>query len=197
MAMQRSRLKLKQSPAPAIRNRRGEAPAKISATEAKNKLGEVLDNVLRSGMVLITPLKIEAQEDSASGRVRANVLDTAKGGYRPEVHVKAIGSADKEFRSGETDLRGLFIADNVHGKATVIAREGESRYAFFRGETWLGTPPNAPAKPAQLPAFQGQQFDYQGNLDIQNDQIQKLNNEKFNQQRRQAPNKGVQVKGVQ
>lgn len=45
-------------------------------------------------MVLITPLKIEVQEDPASGRVRANVLDTVKGGYRPEVHVKAIGSAD-------------------------------------------------------------------------------------------------------
>ena len=69
-------------------------------------------------------MPIEAQEDAVSGRVRANVLDTAKGEYRPEVHVKAIGSADSEFRSGETDLRGLFIADNLRGKATVIAREG-------------------------------------------------------------------------
>jgi hypothetical protein len=154
------------------------------------------DDLFTSGMVLITPLKIEVQEDSDSGRVRANVLDIAKGGYRPEVHVKAIGSADKEFRSGETDLRGLFIADNVHGKATVIAREGESRYAFFRGETWLGTPPNTPAKPAQQPSGQ-QQFDYQGNLEIQNSRIQEFNKGKFNEQRRQAPSKGVQVKGVQ
>ena len=105
------------------------------------------DDLFTSGMVLITPLKIEVQEDTASGRVRANVLDTAKGGYRPEVHVKAIGSADSEFRSGETDLRGLFIADNLRGKSTVIAREGDSRYAFFRGNTWLGTPENAPATP--------------------------------------------------
>ena len=83
----------------------------------------------------------------------------------------------------------------MHGKATVIAREGESRYAFFRGETWLGTPPNAPAKPAQQPALQqGQQFDYQGNLDVQNFQIQEFNNSKFNLQRRQAPSKGVQTK---
>jgi alpha-2-macroglobulin len=152
------------------------------------------DDLFTSGMVLITPLKIEVQEDSVSGRVRANVLDTAKGGYRSEVHVKAIGSADQEFHSGETDLRGLFIADNVHGKATVIAREGESRYAFFRGETWLGTPPNSPAKPAQQPSLQGQQFDYQGNLDAQNGLIQEFNNSKFNQQRRQAPSKGVQTK---
>jgi putative ABC transport system permease protein len=38
----------------------------------------------------------------------------------------------------ETDLRGIYIADNLRGKATVIAREGDSRYAFFRGATWLG-----------------------------------------------------------
>ena len=152
------------------------------------------DDLFTSGMVLITPLKIEVQEDSTSGRVRANVLDTATGGYRPEVHVKAIGSADTEFRGGETDLRGLFIADNVHGKATVIAREGESRYAFFRGETWLGAPLNAPATPSQQPGAPEQQIDYQGNLDVQNGRIQQFNNDKFNQQRRQAPSKGVQSK---
>lgn len=151
------------------------------------------DDLFASGMVLITPLKIEVQEDSAGGRVRANVLDTVQGGYRPEVHVKAIGSADKEFRTGETDLRGLFIADHVHGKATVIAREGESRYAFFRGETWLGAPPNAPAAPAQPPALQPS-FDYRGNLDAQNTLIQESNRGWFNQQRRQAPSKGVETR---
>ena len=52
LAIQRGRLR--RSPASAIRNRRGEDPIRISATEAKNKLGEVLDSVLQSGMVLIT-----------------------------------------------------------------------------------------------------------------------------------------------
>ncbi|MGA7792879.1 MAG: type II toxin-antitoxin system Phd/YefM family antitoxin [Candidatus Acidiferrales bacterium] len=52
MASQRNRLR--RNSAPAIRNRRGEEPIKISATEAKNKLGEVLDSVLQGGMVLIT-----------------------------------------------------------------------------------------------------------------------------------------------
>ena len=152
------------------------------------------DDLFTSGMVLITPLKIEVQEDTTSGRVRANVLDTAKGGYRPEVHVKAIGSADSEFRSGETDLRGLFIADNLRGKATVIAREGNSRYAFFRGSAWLGAPENAPAPAAQPTQMKGgQQIDYQGNLLDQNSTIQKFNNDNYNQQRRQAPNKGVKV----
>jgi hypothetical protein len=153
------------------------------------------DDLFASGMVLVTPLKIEVQEETASGRVRANVLDTVKGGYRPEVHVKAIGSSDSEFRSGETDLRGLFIADNLRGKATVIAREGQSRYAFFRGQQWLGAPADAPATPAQ-PAQQRQSIDYQGNLKGQNDAIQDFNNRQWNEQRRQAPNKGVKTKAA-
>jgi hypothetical protein len=162
------------------------------------------DDLFTSGMILITPLKIEAQEEAASGRVRANVLDTVKGGYRPEVHVKAIGSADTEFRSGETDLRGLFIADNIHGKVTVIAREGESRYAFFRGDTSLGGSPNA--QPASFGANggggyggggMGQAINYNSNLDVQNSAIQFSNGENFNQQRRQAQNKGVVVKAAQ
>ncbi len=160
------------------------------------------DDLFTSGMVLITPLKIEVQEDTASGRVRANVLDTAKGGYRPDVHVKAIGSADSEFRSGETDLRGLFIADNLRGKSTVIAREGNSRYAFFRGDTWLGTPENAPNQPVPQPGQQleqqkGKDVDYKGNLFEQNGAIQRDNNSKWNEQRRQAPNKGVKIEKAQ
>lgn len=152
------------------------------------------DDLFTSGMVLITPLKIEVQEDTVSGRVRANVLDTAKGGYRPEVHVKAIGSADSGFRSGETDLRGLFIADNLRGKSTVIAREGDSRYAFFRGNTWLGTPENAPAPPPQQEQLKQQQdVDYKGNLFQQNGSIQQFNNDKWNSQRREAPKKGVKI----
>jgi len=151
------------------------------------------DDLFTSGMVLITPLKIEMQEEAASGRVRANVLDTMKGGYRPGVHVKAIGSADSEFRSGETDLRGIYVADNLRGKATVIAREGNSRYAFFRGSAWLGAPENAAAQPPQ-PAAEGRKaVDYNQNLYRQNGEIQGFNNGNWNQQRRQAPQKGVQI----
>ncbi len=153
------------------------------------------DDLFTSGMVLITPLKIEVQEDAASGRIRANVLDTAKGGYRPEVHVKAIGSADSEFRSGETDQRGLFIADNLRGKATVIAREGDSRYAFFRGSDWLGAKENAPMPPEEQPQ-QGKPkgtIDYKDNLFEKCGTIQKDNNDNWNSQRRAAPSKGVKI----
>ena len=151
------------------------------------------DDLFTSGMVLITPLKIEVQEDAASGRIRANVLDTAKGGYRPEVHVKAIGSADSTFRSGETDLRGLFIADNLRGKATVIAREGDSRYAFFRGSDWLGTPENTTVQPQPAQMDGKQEVDYKDNLFQQNGTIQKFNNDNWNSQRRSAPSKGVKI----
>jgi hypothetical protein len=152
------------------------------------------DDLFTSSMVLITPLKIEVQEDEVSGRIRANVLDTVKGGYRPEVHVKAIGSADSEFRSGETDLRGLFIADNLRGKATVIAREGDSRYAFFRGSDWLGAPENAPAQPQQQQLKDAKEkVDYNSNLFEQNGLIQSDNNRNWNSQRRQAPSKGVKI----
>ena len=123
------------------------------------------------------------------------MLDTAKGGYRPEVHVKAIGSADSEFRSGETDLRGIFIADNLRGKATVIAREGDSRYAFFRGSDWLGAPENAPVPPPQEAQPQDKKgtVHYQDNLFQQNSNIQQFNNDIWTQQRRQAPNTGVKI----
>ena len=152
------------------------------------------DDLFASAMVLITPLKIEIQENTAGGRIRANVLDAVQGGYRPEVHVKAIGSADCEFRSGETDLRGIFTADNLRGKATVIAREGISRYAFFRGEQWLGAPVDAP-KPAAAPSEQ-QSINYQGNLQGFNDAIQVGNSLKFEQNRRQQRNNGVQAEAA-
>ena len=71
------------------------------------------DDLFTSGLVLITPLKIEVQEETASGRVRVNLIDEIEGLRPAGVHVKAIGSADSEFRGGETDLRGIFVADAI------------------------------------------------------------------------------------
>ena len=71
----------------AIRNRRGEAPAKISATEAKNKLGEVLDNVMQSGMVLITKhetpraVLLSMEEYATLSRGAQTRLDTLNGEF--------------------------------------------------------------------------------------------------------------------
>ncbi len=95
------------------------------------------DELFTSGLILITPLEIEVQEDPESGRLRVNVLNTETGTYADNVHVKVIGSENTSFVSGETDMRGIFIADNIQGTATVIVRGLENTYAFFRGEGWL------------------------------------------------------------
>jgi hypothetical protein len=102
-----------------------------------------------SGLVLVTPLAVEVQEDVASGRVRATVKDAASGQYVHDVHVKVIGSRNPEFVSGATDLRGVFVADGIKGTSTVIAQADPARYAFFRGQTELVPQEAAPtAAPA-------------------------------------------------
>jgi len=154
------------------------------------------DDLFASALVLITPLKIEVQEDAVAGRVRANVINAVTSKYVPEVHVKAVGSQDNTFRSGQTDLRGIYVADNVRGKVTVIARHGDARYAFYRGKKWLGAPkaqptrkqPSAPRKPGKPDFFK--------NIRDSNESIQRRNIDSFEQLRR-GVNKGVQVKYAQ
>lgn len=96
------------------------------------------DDLFTSGLVLITPLEIEVQEYEDSGRLRVNVKDMVRTQYANNVHVKVIGSSNDKFVSGETDLRGVFIADAIMGTPTVIARDLEDRYAFYRGTKSLG-----------------------------------------------------------
>ena len=90
------------------------------------------ENLYASGLVLLTPLVIEVQADAVSGRVRATLKDRAADKYLPEVHVKVIGSGNQDFVSGQTDLRGVFVADGIQGAVTVLAQAGPSRYAFYR-----------------------------------------------------------------
>jgi hypothetical protein len=101
-----------------------------------------------SGLVLVTPLAVEVQEDAASGRIRTTVKDSASGRYLSEVHVKVIGTANADFVSGATDLRGVFVADGIRGKSTIIAQTDAARYAFFRGQTELNRSEPAPAAAA-------------------------------------------------
>jgi hypothetical protein len=105
-----------------------------------------------SGLVLVSPLMVDVQEDPTSGRIRATVKETTGDGgddanYVADVHVKVIGSNNSEFTSGETDLRGVFIADAIAGTSTVIAEAKGGQYAFFRGKQRLGQD-----KPAQAAA---------------------------------------------
>jgi uncharacterized protein YfaS (alpha-2-macroglobulin family)/TolA-binding protein len=101
-----------------------------------------------SGLVLVTPLVVEVQEDVTSGRVRTTVKDKAADKFLTDVHVKTIGSYNDDFISGQTDLRGVFVADGIVGRSTVIAQADGDRYAFFRGEVDLGPVPQA-NEPAQ------------------------------------------------
>ncbi len=108
------------------------------------------DDLHASGLVLVTPLVVEVQEDAVSGRVRTTVKDVKTDRYLNNVQVKVIGSGNDDFVAGETDLRGVFVADGIHGRSTVIARAEASRYAFFRGQTELA--PQAPASVEKAPA---------------------------------------------
>lgn len=101
-----------------------------------------------SGLVLISPLTVEVAEECAAGRVRVTVKDVIADKYLSQVQAKVIGSRNGEFVSGMSDLRGVFIADGIKGKSTVIAQASDGRYAFFRGTDELGPPEPAPNQPA-------------------------------------------------
>ncbi|MCC6669778.1 MAG: tetratricopeptide repeat protein [Planctomycetes bacterium] len=105
------------------------------------------DDLLASGMVLRSDLKIETQESLDVGRIRVNVKRNDE--FLADAHVKVVGSVDGRFRSGESDLRGVFAADALVGQATVIVKKGDE-YAFFRG-TGLHQPA------AALPQIQARQ----------------------------------------
>jgi hypothetical protein len=164
-----------------------------------------------SGLVLVSPLAVEVQEDAASSEIRVTVKNVVKNRYVSDVEAKVIGSRNADFISGETDLRGVFVAQGVRGKSTVIAQADSGRYAFFRGQTELG--PAEPAKPGETPAMHDPFGDVKGKeakpqaaapaADNNNgllDNVYKGNSEIQGQQGEQlkniysAPKSGVKVK---
>ncbi|MGI9013663.1 MAG: MG2 domain-containing protein [Phycisphaerales bacterium] len=156
------------------------------------------DNLFASGLILISPLAIEVQEDAVSGRVRLNVIDEVAQLRPAGVHVKAIGSADSEFRSGQTDLRGIFVADAINGRVTAIARDDQSRYAFYRGDEWLGQAEQGQTRgrPQEAPSQEASDFDYGGNLRMQNMEMQQQNRGEWDKSRRNNY-EGVEIRKAQ
>jgi tetratricopeptide (TPR) repeat protein len=134
------------------------------------------ENLYTSGLVLVSPLVLEVQEDAPSGRVRVTVKDRVADKYVVDVHVKAIGTRNPGFKSGQTDLRGVFVADGIEGESTVIARVEPNRYAFHRGKVSLGAPP-APATQAPQKREEAKQ-----RVDVQEQLLEQIRgtNEGFN-----------------
>ena len=73
---------------------------------------------------------MEVQEDLTSGRVRVNIFDKIREIYPDNVHIKVIGSENEDFMSGETDLRGVFVAEGIH-LAQEALRSGAEIESFF------------------------------------------------------------------
>src|SRR5262245_33436420 len=124
-----------------------------------------------------------------------------------DVHVKTIGSRNGDFVSGQTDLRGVFVADGIQGVSTVIAQLDQRRYAFHRGAVELGQVPQGVPPGVQQHAVptekkpgggkssqsQSQEDQLLEGLRMQNDSInrdQQLNLQRLYKQQR----KGVNVR---
>jgi alpha-2-macroglobulin len=69
-----------------------------------------------------------------------------------------IGSADSQFISGETDLRGVFVAEGPHGVITAVVRLDTNQYAFYRGSRPFNNMPGqqGQSQPGQQGQNQGQ-----------------------------------------
>ncbi len=155
------------------------------------------DSLYASGIVLLTPLELEILEEPESGRVRVTVRDAHTKDFVPKVQVKVIGTENPNFLSGETDLRGVFVAEGVRGEVTAVARKDTAEYAFYRGKTFVGaqsTPPqpNAPNAPAaQQP---GNSLDLGENLKMQNLSNQVRQIERLQQRYQERKGNGAEVR---
>ena len=154
------------------------------------------ENLHTSGLVLVTPLDVKVHEDPESGRIRTTVKDVVKDTFVPDVHVKVIGSSNQDFSFGETDLRGIFVADDIRGKSTVIALAGDDQYAFYRGKLALGpqqpsASQTAPAKPKSNATKSKQKEELLRNLKSGNYRIQEQQKQQLEDLYENDINEGV------
>jgi uncharacterized protein YfaS (alpha-2-macroglobulin family)/outer membrane protein assembly factor BamD (BamD/ComL family) len=154
------------------------------------------DELHTSGLVLVSDIELEVEEDLGNGRLRVQALDRKGDGFVRDVDVRVVGSSGGDFVTGRTDPRGMFVAEGVQGTATVIARRGDQHYAFFRGAP-LGPPtpatPPAPSRnPNEGPAQQLEAGDYLGNVFRFNAENQDSRAQRFDKEV-QRERKGVSV----
>ena len=153
------------------------------------------DDRYTSGILLVSPLELQVLEEAGSGRVRVTVRDARTKAFVPKVQVKVIGSNNPTFFSGETDLRGVFVAEGVSGQVTAVARKGTNQYAFHRGKVVVGMMAHG-ANEIPVGGFEptpNQSPDLQQNVRMQNGVNQNRQMERL-QQRYNTEEKGVKAK---
>ena len=153
------------------------------------------ENLYSSGIVLVSALEMEVLEEPESGRVRVTVRDANTKEFVPKAQVKVIGNHNRDFISGETDLRGVFVAEGISGEAAVVARKGKAGYAFFRGTTNLGAAKPQVPQPPQVEILNGVQSLDQ-NLRIQNSLNQTRQIERLERRYQAAPMPGQERGGA-
>ena len=146
-----------------------------------------------SGLLLVTPLEIAVQ--TVDDRLRVYLKDTVTGQYQPRVHLKAIGSDSRQFISGQTDMRGVFLIDGLIGQPTVIAKLNVDNskvvaYAFYRGKERIGSVQKRDSNKKQV--GKPQTTNYRMNLNRSQESIQQSNIQKFEKLRR-SKEQGIQM----
>lgn len=140
-----------------------------------------------SCLVLVSDLEVHVQ-DFEDGQVRVQVMRAGDGQYLRDVDIRVIGSVDGTVQVGETDPRGLYVANGVTGRSTVIARLEPDHYAFHLGEREMGAPQR---RQRQEPVQAGQGF-YLQNVIEWNDDSRDKRGKDLDRQMQQS-RKGVQV----
>ena len=99
------------------------------------------ENLYASGIVLVSPLELEALEEPASGRVRITVRDART----KELAAEGSSQGDRQQQSGillwHHRFAGVFVAEGIQGQVTAIGRKESTEYAFYRGTSYVGQPP--------------------------------------------------------
>ena len=150
------------------------------------------DYLYTSGLTLITPLKMEVQEDQNAKTVRVNISDKKSGKYLDSVHVKAVGINKSKIVSGDTDLRGVWQGNEVLSPSTIIAKDKQGRYAFFRSKlTEKALVQQELNSDIILPKIKGK-VDFNRNLKMMQNTLNEDNSFKYEQKRR-SKGKGVEI----
>ena len=89
-------------------------------------------------------------------------------------------------------MRGILIAEAVRSRTTVITRDEQARYAFYRGKQWIGAPTTGEVGEVVKEEKGKRQVLYRENIDIMNQAIQQRGLGEFDKMRR-GQQKGVQV----